>query len=243
MYFATNDIHVPRFPHERFRGQSGMGLRGDAIVQFDWCVGELMRTLQEQGIAENTIVILTSDNGPVVDDGYADRAEELLNGHCPTGPWRGGKYSAFEGGTAVPFIVSWPGTIEGGRDSDALISHIDLFASLASLVGATIPKGNGTDSRNCLDTFLGKDFTDREYVIEQSAFHVLSVRTKDWKYIEPNDGGKRVWGPLIETGNDPAPQLYNMNESSGEQENVANRHPDILFKLMTSLRKERNIRQ
>ncbi len=240
LYFATNDVHVPRFPHDRFRGQSGMGLRGDAIVQFDWCVGEIMRTLEEQGIADNTLVILTSDNGPVVDDGYDDKAEELLNGHCPTGPWRGGKYSAFEGGTAVPFIVSWPGTVRENGESEALVSHIDLFSSLASLLGAKLPKGSATDSSDQLGTFLGENSEGREYVIEQSAYHVLSVRTPNWKYIEPNDGGKRVWGPMIETGNEPVPQLYDMRKNSSEKRNVADRHPDILFRMMSILRKERN---
>lgn len=85
LYFATNDVHVPRFPHERFRGKSTMGVRGDAIVQFDWSVGKIMETLDKLGIADNTIVLLTSDNGPVVDDGYQDQAEELLNGHKPAG--------------------------------------------------------------------------------------------------------------------------------------------------------------
>lgn len=241
MYYATNDVHVPRFPHERFRGLSGMGLRGDAIVQFDWCVGELMRTLREQGIEDNTIVILTSDNGPVVDDGYDDRAEELLNGHCPAGPWRGGKYSAFEGGTAVPFIVSWPGTVPDHTTSAALVSHIDLFASLSSLVGAVIPRGHATDSQNHLNTILGRDSMDREYVIEQAVNRALSVRTKDWKYIEPSDGKPMIdWGPKIETGYLQTPQLYDMRKNISERNNVADKYPEVLFKLMTCLKGERN---
>lgn len=105
MYFATNDVHVPRFPHDRFRGKNPMGLRGDAIAQFDWTVGQLLETLERTGLAENTLIILSSDNGPVVDDGYDDQAEKLLNGHKPSGNLRGGKYSAFEGGTRVPVIV------------------------------------------------------------------------------------------------------------------------------------------
>ena len=125
MYFATNDIHVPRFPHKRFRGKSGMGLRGDAIVQFDWAVGQIMNILDKLGLAENTLIILSSDNGPVVDDGYDDKAEELLNGHSPAGPWRGNKYSAFEGGTAVPVIVRWPKQIRKNAESDVLMSQID----------------------------------------------------------------------------------------------------------------------
>lgn len=132
MYFCTNDVHVPRFPHERFRGKNPMGVRGDAITQFDWSVGEIMRTLDELGIADNTLVILTSDNGPVLDDGYDDQAEELLNGHSPTGPYRGNKYSAFEGGTMVPAIVRWPKGVAGGKESDVLMSHIDWMASPGS---------------------------------------------------------------------------------------------------------------
>lgn len=239
LYFATNDVHVPRFPHERFRGKSGMGLRGDAIVEFDWSVGKIMEALDEFGITDNTLVILTSDNGPVVDDGYADMAEELLNGHRPAGPWRGGKYSAFEGGTAVPFIVSWPGIVPDHMESGALISHIDIMSSLANLVGAVIPVGYAQDSKNNLSTLLGHDQIDREYVIEQAANHALSVRTKDWKYIEPSDGSPIIGGPEIETGYLSIPQLYNMKESADERENVASKHTDILFKLQNYLRRER----
>lgn len=134
LYFATNDVHVPRFPHERFRGKSSMGVRGDAIVQFDWSVGKIMETLDKLGIADNTIVLLTSDNGPVVDDGYQDQAEELLNGHKPAGPWRGNKYSAFEGGTAIPVIVRWPMSVKPNQTSDVLMSQIDFMASLVILL-------------------------------------------------------------------------------------------------------------
>ena len=141
LYFATNDVHVPRFPHQRFRGKSSMGMRGDAIVQFDWSVGKIMETLDKLGIAENTIVLLTSDNGPVVDDGYQDQAEELLNGHKPAGPWRGNKYSAFEGGTAIPVIVRWPMSVKPNQTSDVLMSQIDFMASFGNLIGATFPKG------------------------------------------------------------------------------------------------------
>ena len=122
LYFAANDVHVPRFPHERFRGKTEMGLRGDAIVEFDWSVGEILDALDELGIADNTLVILTSDNGPVIDDGYEDRAEELLGGHNPSGDLRGRKYSAFEAGTTVPMIVRWPAKVKGGVTSDALYS-------------------------------------------------------------------------------------------------------------------------
>lgn len=127
-----------------------MGLRGDAIVQFDWSVGQIMATLERLGIADNTIILLTSDNGPVVDDSYQDRAEELLNGHKPSGPWRGNKYSTFEGGTAVPQIVCWPVKVKDGQTSEALTSQIDYMRSFASLIGARMPKSAAPDSEDCL---------------------------------------------------------------------------------------------
>ncbi len=238
MYFATNDVHVPRFPHERFRGKSPMGLRGDAILQFDWSVGQIMETLDRLGLTENTLVILSSDNGPVVDDGYADRAEELLGDHKPTGPWRGGKYSAFEGGTRVPAIVRWPGKVAKGEVSDVLMSQIDWIASLGALVGARLPKDAAPDSRDRLGNLLGTDQTDRPWIIEFSSG--LSVCTKDWKYIEPNDGSAMItWGPKVETGNCPIPQLYDMRTGDDEKENLSAKHPEKVFELQTILRKVR----
>ena len=179
MYFATNDVHVPRFPHDRFRGKNPMGLRGDAIAQFDWTVGQLMETLDQLELTENTLIILSSDNGPVVDDGYKDKAEELLNGHTPSGPWRGNKYSAFEGGTAVPVIVRWPQKIKKTGDSDVLMSQIDWLASLGALINARLPKGSAPDSYDRLGNLIGTDKTDRPWIVEQSMNHTLSVRTKD----------------------------------------------------------------
>lgn len=164
LYFATNDIHVPRVPHPRFQGATGMGPRGDAIAEFDWSVGQILETLDRLGLTGNTLVILSSDNGPVVDDGYRDQAVERLGDHQPAGPFRGGKYSAFEGGTRVPFIVRWPGKVHPGT-SEALVSQIDLFSTLAALIqttdrrhsaGAAIPgmasaraqKGNPTGAKD-----------------------------------------------------------------------------------------------
>lgn len=240
MYFATNDVHVPRFPHDRFRGKNKMGLRGDAIAQFDWSIGQLLQTLDKMGLSENTLIIVSSDNGPVVDDGYDDRAEELLNGHSPTGILRGGKYSAFEGGTRIPFIVHWPKRITKSQISDVLVSQIDWLASLAALVNVNIPKGAAPDSYNRLGNILGEDNTDRPWVIEQASNHTLSVRTKDWKYIEGSEGPKMIpWGPKIETGYLNTPQLYKM-EKEGEMENVATQYPEKVFQLEEILRKVRN---
>lgn len=239
MYFATNDVHVPRFPHERFRGKNPMGLRGDAIVQFDWTVGQLLKTLDDLGIADNTIIILSSDNGPVVDDGYADEAVAKLGGHRPTGPLRGNKYSAFEGGTRIPAIVRWPKEIHKAAVSDALVSQIDWFASFASLLQVRLPKGAAIDSRNHLDTWLGKDNADRPWVIEQALNHALSVRTKEWKYIEPSRGEAIMERESVETGYLMEPQLYHV-ASDYEQKNVAKENPEIVYELQSILKDVRD---
>lgn len=217
-----------------------MGLRGDAIAQFDWCVGALMKALEEMKLTDNTLIILTSDNGPVIDDGYDDKAEEMLHGHQPSGPWRGNKYSSFEGGTAVPAIVRWPARIRGGQESEVLMSHIDWMASLGSLLQARMPKGSAPDSQDRLGNLLGTDDSDRPWIIELAANHVLSVRSKEWKYIEPFDGPAMIpWDPKIETGNLSTPQLYHILEEKEERTNVASEHPDIVFEMQNILRRER----
>lgn len=239
MYFATNDVHVPRFPHQRFRGKTNMGLRGDAIVQFDWSVGEIMKTLKKLGIDDNTLVILSSDNGPIINDGYQDRAEELLNGHSPSGELRGHKYGAFEGGTRVPVIVRWPGGAEKNEVSDVLMSQVDWMASLGKLIDARMPEKSAPDSFDRLGNLLGKDATDRPWIVECAANRTLSLRTKDWKYIEPSDGKPVIpWGANVETGYLPIPQLYDLRKGREEQ-NLSVEYPEKVYEMETLLRKVR----
>ena len=168
------------------------------------------------------------------------QAEELLGDHKPGGPLRGGKYSAFEAGTRIPAIASWPKEIKKGQVSDALMSQVDWFASLAALTGSVLPKGAAPDSYNYLGTLLGTDNADRPWVIEQASDHTLSVRTKDWKYIETSNGPKIVpWGPKIETGYSKTPQLYDMTQV-GEQENLAEKRPEVVYQLQEILKGVRN---
>lgn len=238
MYVATNDVHVPRFPNARFRGKTNMGVRGDAIVQFDWTVGEIMKTLKKLKIEDNTLVILTSDNGPIVNDGYKDQANELLNGHSPAGPLRGNKYSAFEGGTRVPFIVRWPKEVKAGSESEALLSQIDFFSSMAKMLSARVPKGSAPDSWDSWSTWTNKAQIDRFWIVEQALDHTLSLRNKNWKYIEPSDTRvKLMKEENVETGYDSEPQLYKVDEDIHENDNVATKYPDILFQLQAQLRK------
>ena len=239
IYFATNDVHVPRFPHERFRGKNPMGVRGDAIDQFDWTVGRILAAIDSLGLAENTLVILSSDNGPVVDDGYADRAKELLGDHSPTGPWRGGKYSAFEGGSRIPLIVRWPGMVEAGAESEALISQIDWLASLSQLVGVDLPAGAAADSRPHLRSLLGDATDSRSYTIAQASDKTLTVATPEWVYIEPSQGPPIVpWGTEIETGYLARPQLYRATDTA-QQTNLADQYPEVVARMQAILATER----
>ncbi len=236
LYVGTNDIHVPRYPHSRFIGKSGMGYRGDAILQFDWTVSEIMKALKKQGIAENTLIVLTSDNGPVVNDGYLDQAVELLGEHRPWGDMRGGKYSNFEAGTRVPFIVSWPTKVTPGI-SNALVSHIDLFASMAELVGTELKEGVAIDSRKQLNALLGTDKKGRDYIIE--AAQSISISDGEWKYITPCDRTPYYKITRTETGNLLEDQLYNLRKDIGEKHNLAQEHPEKLKELKRLLEQEK----
>ncbi len=240
LYFCTNDVHVPRSPHERFVGRSGMGPRGDAILQFDWSVGRILETLDSLGIADNTLVILSSDNGPVVDDGYRDRAVELLGDHKPWGPFRGGKYSIFEAGTRVPAIVRWPKRVPAGRVSEAAASQVDWFASLAALVGEELAEGEAPDSRNQLDVWLGRDRKPgkgREYIVENAG--TLSITVDGWKYIAPSGGAARNNDVNIELGNSKEAQLYHLTEDRGERNNLAAQYPERVAELAALLERVR----
>ena len=132
-----------------------------------------------------------------------------------------------------------PKRIKGNAESDVLMSQIDWMASLGALIDARIPKGGAPDSENRLGNLLGTDMTDRPWILELASNHVLSVRDKDWKYIEPNDGPAMItWGPKIETGNSSVPQLYEMNKVT-ETENVASQYPDKVFEFQNILRRVR----
>lgn len=239
VYLATHDVHVPRVPNARFAGKSGMGARGDAILQLDWTVGEILKTLDRLKIANNTLLIFTSDNGPVLDDGYQDEAVTKLNGHTPAGPLRGGKYSAFDAGTRVPLLIRWPGKIKPATVSDALTSQLDFYASFARLTGHKITRNNAPDSYDALDVLLGKSKMNRINLVEHALNGTLSLIKGDWKYIEPSKGPKLMKETNIESGYAPKPQLYNLKTDIGETKNVASDNASQvaeMAKLLKSIR-------
>ena len=226
LYYAMQQPHVPRTPHPRFEGRSGMGPRGDVILEADWCIGEFVKTLESEGLLDNTLIIFSSDNGPVLNDGYYDDAVEKLGNHDPSGGLRGGKYSIFEAGTRVPFITYWKGKIEPGV-SDAVVCQMDLLASIASFLNTEV---KDTDSENLLEALLGDSDTGRDHLILE-ATGKTALRSSDWIYIPAYEGRNFREEVGIEVGNLPNEQLYNISEDAGQQHNLALSNPEKLLEM------------
>ena len=219
LYYALHDIHVPRVPDPRFVGKTSMGPRGDAIVEADWQVGEILKTLDELKLAENTLLIFTSDNGPVIDDGYKDGAAEKLGDHKPAGPYRDGKYSIHEGGTRVPAVLRWPARVKPGQTSNAMVCQVDYVASFARLAGV---EASFPDSKDVLGALLGESAAGREEIIEHSG--ILAIRVGDWKVISAKPGPK---GSVSE--------LYDLSKDPGETRNLAPENPEKVKELSAKL--------
>jgi len=197
------------------------------MVQFDWSTGEIMRILEENGLTDNTIVIFSSDNGPVYDDGYEDgttvekSTADNDRGHYAAGPYRGGKYQIYEGGTRIPFIIRWPGKIKPGK-SDALVSQIDLLASFAELLDIKLTKDQAPDSQNNLKAFLGQDKVGLTEMVEEIR-RTTAVRNGHWKYIMPKSkpkGKNNKKAPTVKG------ELYNLKEDITEKNNLIDKHPE-----------------
>ena len=241
LYFATHDIHVPRVPHPRFVGQTTMGPRGDAIVQFDACVGALLDTLDRLKLTDSTLVILSSDNGPVLDDGYKDGAVERLGDHKPAGPCRGGKYSLWEGGTRMPFVTRWPGRIKPGV-SEALVSQVDFCASFAALAGTPLRPDDAPDSQNVLPALLGESRTGREWLLAQNnSGNGLALRTSRFKFL-PADipPGAIPGGAALDR---KAGLLFDLLADPGETRSITAEQPAVAAELAAKLEQIRASRR
>lgn len=231
LFFASHDLHVPRMPHERFHGATKLGFRGDSIAEFDWSVGELMKTLDRLGLAEKTLIVLCSDNGPVMDDGYKDGALEQRGDHRAGGPYRGGKYSVYEGGTRTPFITRWKGRIQPGVSAE-VVSTIDLAASLAALTGTALPADACGDSIDVSGALLGKPGAKgRDHTIQQDNGGTgnFGFRVGDWKLVRYETkfaNNEIVEQPLQRT---PAPQfqLFDLAKDPGEKTDVFAKNPEV----------------
>ena len=237
LYFATHDIHVPRVPEARFKGSSGCGVRCDAIQELDWSVGQIMATLERLKLAENTLLIFTSDNGAVIDDGYADGSVENANGHQASGVLRGGKYSMYEGGTRLPFIARWPARIKPG-ESTALVCQVDLMNSFAALTGGKLAEEDGPDSFNVLPALLGESQQGRDYLVEQAAG--LSIRKGNWKLVPKRPGLDGKKGNSRRAPEGLETELFDLSKDLAEQNNIAASHPEIVEQMSELLAKVRD---
>ena len=232
LYYGLHQPHVPRVPNERFAGASGLGPRGDAVVEADWCVGQAIACLDSLGILDNTLVIFTSDNGAVLQDGYQDMALELAEekGHDPDNGLRGGKYSLFDAGTHIPMIVYWKGHIKPSV-SDAWFCQMDFFASIAELIGGNVPEG--LDGEAHADVLLGKDLTGGRDVQILEATGRLALRHGDFVYI-PAYPGRKYNATGIELGSNDRETLWNLREDPAQMKDISEEDP----KMLGSMREE-----
>jgi arylsulfatase A-like enzyme len=260
LFYPTTNVHNPWTPNQRFLGMSGAGTYGDFVMEFDWAVGEIMDALDRLGIAERTLVILTSDNGA--------NERGNMNGHDPNGPWRGIKGGIYESGHRVPFIARWPGRIAPATTSDETICQTDLMATCASIADYALPDSVGEDSYNVLPALLWESYPGpiREATVHHSVTGLFAIRQGDWKYIEgPGNGQMEIpelWGVLkldnrfkpVRTGRDgpfqdvwynyqqaepdydgPQLQLYNLHVEPAETTNVWRDHPDVVARMQALL--------
>ncbi len=238
LYFASHDIHVPRIAHERFQGKSTLGSRGDCILQLDWCVDELTKTLDRLGLSENTLIIFCSDNGPVLDDGYKDLAVEKLGEHEPAGPYRGGKYSVWEGGTRIPFIACWQGHVAPSVSSE-IVCTIDLAASFAAITGQSLAQDACRDSLDLSEALLGKpDAKGRDHLLQQdNGSGNFGLRVGDWKLVRLKQRGKSQATVSKQEATPPTAEhtLYRLTNDPGEQHDVSLANPEILERMKEQL--------
>lgn len=239
LFFSSHDLHVPRMVHERFQGATKLGPRGDAIVELDWCVGQLLDALDRLQLAENTLVVFCSDNGPVLDDGYKDDAIEKIGKHRAAGPFQGGKYNVFEGGTRTPFITRWTGKIAPG-ESDEIVCTIDLAASCAALAGAELPSDGCLDSFDVSGALLGtKDAKGREHLVQQDNGRGgnYGFRVGDWKLVRHDS--KKTRNTALRLQPRPVDQfeLYDLAKDPGETHNVISDHPEVAERMKQRLAK------
>ena len=238
LFHSMQAVHLPSFPGDRFKGTSAAGPHGDFILEMDHIVGELMATLERLGVAENTVVVFSSDNGPEVTSVLHMRTDHHHDG---ARPWRGMKRDNWEGGHRVPLIARWPGQIAPGTTSDQLTSLTDLMATCAAIVGTDLPHGAAEDAFNMLPVWLGEqgDQPVRPYLLQQTISLALSIRQGRWKLLDHLGSGGNNYErnemlrqyQLPELAPDAVGQLYDLDTDPGETRNLYNEQPEIVSRL------------
>jgi arylsulfatase A-like enzyme len=239
---STQAVHLPSFPGRDFKGKTQAGPHGDFIFEFDHIVGQLMKTIDSLGLAENTLVMVSSDNGPEVTSVIHMRKDYQHDG---ARPWRGMKRDQWEGGHRVPFIVRWPGKIQANSQTDQTVCLTDVMATCAEIVGAELPDNAAEDSYSILPVLLGEqpeDLPVRSHTLHQTITLELAIRHDLWKYLDHKGSGGNTYKSeglkpyvLPETAPDAPGQLYNLNEDPGETTNLYYEHPEIVNELKTRL--------
>lgn len=240
LFHSLQAVHLPSFPGKDFHGKTQAGPHGDFIFEFDYIVGQLLQKLESLGLTENTLVIVTSDNGPEVGTVINMREKYQHNG---ARPWRGMKRDNWEGGHRVPMIVRWPGKVEAGSISDQTVCLTDMMATCAAIVDTKLPNDAAEDSFNILPILLGKTKEDiRDFTLHQTMSLKLAIRNGDWKYLDHKGSGGNNYGRgklkrlnLTDKAPDAPGQLYNMKSDPGETTNLYFKHPEIVKKLKNQL--------
>jgi arylsulfatase A-like enzyme len=243
LFHSLQAVHLPSFPSSEFQGKTEAGPHGDFIFEFDHVVGRLVKKLAELGLSENTLVIVSSDNGPEVGTTLNMRT---IYEHDGARPWRGLKRDNWEGGHRVPMVARWPGKIKAGTRTNQTACLTDLMATFAALTGAELPNNAAEDSFNLLPVLLGQAKKPvREFTLHQTMSLALAIRKGDWKYLDHQGSGgnnyvrnKKLKLYLLPENAPNAPgQLYNLAKDPGETNNLYEQNPEIVQELKSQLEK------
>ncbi len=234
IYLPYASPHTPIVPSPEWQGKSGIGAYGDFVMQTDACVGEVLAALQQTGVADNTLVIFTSDNGC---SPAADMEGLEQQGHFASAGFRGAKADIWEGGHRVPFLVRWPGKIKAGTKSSTPVCHTDFMATAAAITGTKLPDTAAEDSYSLLPDLLGSGRSTRPSVVHHSIHGQFAIREASWKLAFcPGSGG---WGkpgdPVARASGLPASQLYDLAMDPVEEKNVIAAHPEMAARLTAAL--------
>ncbi len=237
LYFAHRNTHGPVIPNERFRDKSGIGPYGDFVLELDWSVGQVLNAIDGLGSGDETLVVFSSDNGAV---------HRNLPSHRVNGPLRGQKTEAYEGGQRVPLLARWPGRIEPGSRSDSLVALTDMLATLAELLGESLPEGAGPDSYSFLGALLGRSQSTpvRASLVHNGYFGGYGIREGDWKLLMFQGGGGRsvsggIWHPFQYDRTIPNGQLYNLIDDPSEARNLYLDEPERVERMTQLLKRIR----
>jgi arylsulfatase A-like enzyme len=235
--------HVPRVAEPPFAGKNELGVRGDVIEQMDWATGEILRALDRHGLADNTLVVFTSDNGPVLFDGYFDRSQEDVKDHRPAGGLHGWKYLVYEGGCRVPLIARWPARIKP-RVSDQMFGLVDVFHTLARITGSEFPAKTASDSLDLSRVLLGETRDNlRDHTVLHGISNSFALRVGDWKYLPATQGaagagagsGANVADTRFADSRVATPLLFNLRDDPSEQHNLIEKFPAKAAELQRQL--------